>query len=130
MDPYDQLEEALSLLRETGMTRSSYAPPWHRWLWRRGIPVRPPQFAPFSLNVLNNAVWFGPLWGAIMGLLVWSGQGHPWWLMVGASVLAGLLFGVLMALFYRASARKNRLPAWEEIPHLPEKPWLERRDRP
>lgn len=130
MDPYDQLEEALSLLRETGMMRSSYAPPFHRLCWRWGLPVRPPQFAPFYLNVLNNAVWFAPLWGAIMWFLVWSGQGHPLWLMAGASVLAGLLFGVLMAIFYNESARKNRLPSWEEIPHQPEKPWLERRNEP
>ena len=123
MDRYDQLNEALQLLAETGMMKSSYAPPFHRLLWRRGVPVRPPHFAGFWLNTLNTGLWFGPLWGLVMWLLLWSGQDHPPWLLVGASALAGLLFGLLMALFYQESARRNRLPRWDEIPHQPPAPW-------
>jgi len=124
LDQYDQLEEALKLLAETGMTRSSYAPPFHRLMWRRGIPVRPPHFAAFRTNVLNTAVWFAPIWGGLMWFLVWSGQGLPLWIMLGASVIAGLLFGILMAIFYQQSALKNRLPPWDEIPLMDDTPWL------
>lgn len=130
MNPHDQLEEALALLRETGMTRNSYAPPPHRLLWRRGILVRPPHFAPFHHNMLGTALWFAPLWGFLMWFLVWSGQGQPLWIMLGASVLAGLLVGILMAIFYQENARKNHLPPWDAIPQQQEKPGHENQAAP
>lgn len=110
-----KLTSALAMLAATGISRSNYEPPLYRLLWRVGLFLPPPHFASFGFNFVFNAVWFGVLWGAIMWLLVWS---HLDWSGVGAAIAAiavGLLFGLVMASYYRYIARKHKLPVWSEL---------------
>lgn len=96
--------------------KSNYAPPLFRILWRIGVYVRPPHFASFGSNFLLTGAWFGVVWGAIMWLLVWPGTGKSPLVDAITALVAGLLFGLCMALYYRQGARKYKLPGWAQIP--------------
>jgi hypothetical protein len=111
-----RLETALAHLAGTGIMKSNYAPPLFRILWRMGIFVRPPHFASFSSNFLLAGAWFGVVWGAIMWFFVWPGAGKPPVFAAITALVAGALFGLSMALYYRYGARKHQLPGWSQIP--------------
>lgn len=110
--PYpSQLEAALSVLAATGMQPNNYAPPAHRLLWRMGFHV-PPHFASFTSNLIFSGAWFGIAWGTIMWFAAWSDRGMSPAGAAVAAIVAGILFGLCMAIYYRRSARKHNLPAW------------------
>jgi len=111
-----RLRASLDLLAATGMWRSNYAPPAYRLLWACGLRVPPPHFRSFAANAVSCGVAFGVVWGAMMWLLVWSNERLPSAAgALAASTIAGLLFGVLMAAYYRHGQRKHALPTWSSL---------------
>lgn len=107
--------KALTILADTGMSRSSYAPPYLRLLWRLGIDIAPPHFMPCWRTFLITGIWFGFSWGAIMSVLFWNQHRLPGQLAAGVSVGAGLFFGLSMAAYYAYGRRKYQLPDWNSI---------------
>lgn len=113
--PYPQaVNQALEKLATTGIWRSNYAPPLYRLLWRAGLNVPPPHFAGFARNSLLNGVWFCLAWGALMWFGIWSSNGVPPVRALFSSLLAGTIFGLTMAFYYRHGARKYQLPQWAD----------------
>jgi hypothetical protein len=112
-------EAALELLASAGIQRSDYEPPLLRLLWRFGLNVPPPHFAPFWGNALVSGTFFGVFWGLSMWCLQWWRWGLGPAAAFAAAALAGLLFGTAMALRYAYSRRKYGLPAWDEISAQP-----------
>jgi uncharacterized membrane-anchored protein YitT (DUF2179 family) len=110
-----KLAAALELLASTGMRRSSYAPPLHRFLWRIGASVPPPHFLSFTANLVSAGVWFGVVWGLLMWLAVWPWQGISPHRAFAAALFAGLLFGLFVAVRYRHGANKHRIPLWKDF---------------
>lgn len=55
--------QALAILDQTGMRRSSYAPPLLQILWRMGVQVQPPHFMGFWRTLVLAGSWFGLVWG-------------------------------------------------------------------
>jgi len=96
-------------LAELGIADSTAAPPLWKLLWRMGFAVPPPPFMGFGQITLLMGGFFGVFWGLLMWLITWSRQGVPTWIAVTASVLAGALFGVCMAIYFRRLARKHGL---------------------
>lgn len=94
-------------------------PPLWRLLWKLGVPLAPPHFLGFFPLLLVCGTFFGPIWGLTMYLLVWRNQGMPLQNVFGATLLAGLLFGLAMAWVYRRKARQLKLPSWQDwrAPH-------------
>lgn len=111
-----RIETALAHLAATGITKSNYAPPLFRILWRMGVHVRPPHFANFISNFLLMGSWFGFAWGMIMWLFVWRGAGKSPYAAAAGALMAGAMFGLCMAAYYRYGARKYKLPEWSQIP--------------
>lgn len=70
----DKKKKAIALMEDKKMWRSNYAPPILRLFWKMGGKMPPPPFAPFWLNTLFFAVWFGPLWGIVMWFSSWKNQ--------------------------------------------------------
>ncbi len=70
----DKKKKAIALMEDKKMWRSNYAPPILRLFWTMGGKMPPPPFAPFWLNTLFFAVWFGPLWGIVMWFSRWKNQ--------------------------------------------------------
>jgi hypothetical protein len=108
-------EAALRLLAATGLKRSSYEPPLLRLLWRLGVDAPPPHFATFGGNVFIAGVYFGSIWGFIMWLFFWRPQATTATAAFVSVVVAGLLFGVTIAMYYAFSRRKYKLPPWHSV---------------
>jgi membrane associated rhomboid family serine protease len=110
-------EKVAYLLRDLGQKgigQYTVAPPAYRLLWRLGVEVRPPHFAPFWSLAAAMALGFGLPWGAIMWLTVWQRASVGFG--VATAALVGLFFGVSMAAYYRWRARALALPRWENYP--------------
>lgn len=116
MSEYERkFDAALDALSNTDMWKSNYAPPMLRTMRAFGLEARPPHFAGFWRITLGYAAWFGPVWGFLMWWFSWRGAGFSFWAAVGAAVVAGLLFGLIMARYYAKGRRKYRLPLWEDL---------------
>lgn len=102
-----------------GVPRSTVAPPAWRLLWRMGLEVPPPLFIPFLPAALGFGGFFGLFWGATMWLFFWMRQGASLALVLGASLLTGVCFGLIMAAYLRAVAKRHNLPAWSEYTGAP-----------
>ncbi len=116
----EKRDAALALLHATGMLPSSYAPPLYKALWKLGVEIPPPHFASFAANTALCGTVFGAIWGVVMWLITWSGK-LPGGAAVAASLFAGLMFGAIMAAYYRHTAQKHGIPAWCDF-HPPGSP--------
>ena len=110
-DP-DKLERMRKHMLALGVSPSTAAPPLWKLLWRLGIDLPPPLFMGFWQTALLMGSFFGLFWGLFMWLFMWSRQGMPVWIMLSSAILAGVLFGLCMAAYFRHLARKHRLPSW------------------
>ena len=115
MDFQARQRQALTILEQTGMGRSSYAPPLLQVLWRIGVQVRPPHFMGFWRATALTGGWFGLAWGLMMWLMLWSQQHMDGRLALAGAGGAGLCFGVSMAIYYAHGKKKYRLPSWESL---------------
>jgi len=97
-----------------GISRSTSAPPAWRLLWKMGLEVPPPLFAPFLPMALATGGFFALGWGLIMWLGFWASRDMPVSIAVLSSLAAGALFGLVMAGIYRHLARRHGLPSWAE----------------
>jgi len=112
------VRHALQAMADANVPAGMRAPPLHRLLWRMGLRVPPPLLASFSTNLRLMGGLFGllgsVLWQALMWLLFELGP-FPLAITVGSAVMAGLLFGVMMALLMRYQRRRYQLPAWKTL---------------
>jgi len=106
---------SLAMLEATGMPRTSYAPLLVRILWQLRVKVPPPHFASFLGVFAVAATVFGFTWGLMMWLVRWSDQDMPLHRALVQIAFAGLVFGLLLALYYHYGARRHGLPKWEDI---------------
>lgn len=98
-------------LAELGIADSIAAPPLWKLFWRMGFAVPPPPFMGAGRITLVMGGFFGVFWGLVMWLMLWSRQGMTVWIAVTAAAVAGLLFGLCMAFYFRRLARKHGLSA-------------------
>lgn len=117
-----RVDRLVAELGGQGVGSYAVAPPLLRLLWALGLEVPPHPFLGFRQLTLLYGVPFGVLWGVGMWLWVWQGLGLAG-LIVGVpfTMVAGLLFGLVMAGFSRWMAARFRarfeLPSsWEEYP--------------
>lgn len=108
-------EAALKILASTGMRPSDYLPPVLRLMWLLGLDVPPPHFASFWLNTIVCGGAFGFAWGAIMWFMTWARQGGSIPALLIAPIIAGVLFGALMAVLYASGRRNYHLPSWHDL---------------
>lgn len=108
-------KHAIEIMAEKGMWSSSYAPPLHRLLWKLGVNLPPPPFASFWVNVFTFGSMYAIPWGMIMWFITWKNHGATLTYALITSLMAGLLFGVLMALFHYRCKKANKLPEWNQL---------------
>lgn len=110
---------ALQHLDAAGVKRSMSAPLLYRLFWRMGLAVAPPVLSGFLANLVSSSVWFGVGWGGLMWLLIGRNSGMPALAMGAAALLAGVLFGLCMALLLFFQRQRFGLPLWRDIDSLP-----------
>ena len=119
MNHQEKVDHLLNDLTQRGIGKYTAAPPLYRLLWRLGIEVPPPHFASFSSLALFMGIFFAVFWGLFMWLFVWREDNVPIAVGIVSSVIAGVLFGLAMAAYYRWRAQKLALPRWEDYPVKP-----------
>jgi hypothetical protein len=112
----EKIEILLKDLTQRGVRQYTVAPPLYRLLWRLGIEATPPHFASFWALVLAMGGFFAIAWGILMWVTLWRGEDMSVAVGIGVSIMAGLLFGLIMAAYYRWSAGRLALPRWEDYP--------------
>ena len=113
------MEEHLAAL---GVPRSTYAPPFHRALWRLGIEIPPPLFASYASLALTGGAFFTIFWGAAMWLFFRCAHALapeaffsvPAAFIAASAVLTGIGFGAAIAGLVRLRAHALHLPLWSE----------------
>jgi hypothetical protein len=115
----EKLERMRKHMAALGVSPGTAAPPLWRLLWRMGLEVPPPLFLGFWPLALAMGAGFGMVWGGFMWLALWSHQGLPSWLAVGAAAGAGAMFGLSMAAVFRYFARRYKLPSWADYTGMP-----------
>jgi hypothetical protein len=111
----EKVQYLIKDLGQRGVGPYTAAPPLYRLLWRLGIETPPPHFGGFLMPALWMGATFGIIWGVFMWFTFWRGQMEPT-TAVGTSVLAGCVFGAIMASCYRRQQKKLALPPWEDYP--------------
>lgn len=101
-------------LPRRGIGRWTFAPPLYRALWKLGVEIPPPHFSTFSFLFSFQGgifgVWCVLLMSLVPHLLPLERLSFPSVLL--ASLAAGCFFGFCMACYYRAQAKRHRLPLW------------------
>jgi hypothetical protein len=116
MTHHAKVEHARAHLARFGIGPGSAAPPIYRFLWRLGSEMPPPHFqGPIALSLMT-CVNFIVIFAALTWLWRWRAPHLPAWVCWSLPVAAGLLFGLLLALAYKRSARLLHLPDWKNYP--------------
>lgn len=112
-------EEKLGLAKEelknTGLWKSNYDPPLLRLYHKLGLKAKPPHYANFVTNLIVSGLYFGIFWGLAMWFFFWRSTERTLAIAIIASVVAGALFGLLMACYYKYSASKHKLSNWDNL---------------
>jgi hypothetical protein len=116
MDHQAKVAHLLEDLKQRGIGPFTTAPPLYRLLWWMGIETPPPHFASFGSTALVMGLFFGVFWGLIMWFLGWRANDVPIASAMTMSVVAGVLFGVITAAYFRWRASKLALPPWQDYP--------------
>jgi len=121
MDNFEvRKQAALQILANTGMQRNTYAPGFHRLLWRLGVKIRPPHF----MNPVSRFAFFMFAYGIAMFVALslfakikYSSRLTP---VLEAKLLllclsGGLLFSAALSLFITYGRWKFKLPSWNNV---------------
>ena len=112
MTHQEKLEMMFRHTDALGIGRSTVAPPAWRLLWKAGLRTPPPVFLGFLPLALGMGLFFAIGWGLLMWVFMWWRQGMTVAATAVVALVAGVMFGVAMASYYRYHARKLRLPDW------------------
>ena len=113
------IDRVLEAVKDIKSSPYSKVPPLYRLAWRLGLMIPPPPLAGFWCNVFFLGLAFTIGWGGVMALLhalsaaTWPAVGGIA-LLIGALV-AGLLFGLMMALYWSVKRRGHDLPRWQSL---------------
>ena len=113
---YDRrLARAMEELEASAISRGNFAPPLFRLARALGLKPRPPHYISFARAALLTGPAFGLLWGAAMWALFWARSGMPMAIALLSSALAGVLFGLAMAGYYRWAGQEAGLSRWDDL---------------
>lgn len=108
----EKIDAAVAYLKARKVGGSTAAPPLWRLFWALGIHVPPPHFLGFFAAFLVTGVPFTLLMTPLL-FVIQPGVGLEYAAFMGAAT--GLIFGLLMAAYYRVAARRLGLPPWSEF---------------
>lgn len=116
MTHVQKVDRLIVEMKQKGLSPFTVAPPLFRLFWKLGWNVKPPLFMSFVSMTLMMGIIFGVLWGVIMWLFPLHALSGSLYVAVGIPAAAGLMFGVIMAAYFRWKAKKLGLPRWNNYP--------------
>lgn len=115
-DDFDERHRwAMEELAASNIPATQHDPPLHRTLRRLGVKLRPPHYQPQSTNVALFGVPFALLMGVAAWLVPALMGGASGALLLLLAVLAGAIFGWLMARRSRRDGQAGRLTRWNDL---------------
>lgn len=115
MNTREQIDAAVRTLRERGVGALTAAPPMFQALWRVGMLLPPPLFMSFARLAVVAGFAFAVLFAALAWLLRGGTFREGFTLEAASAALAGVLFCVIMAGYFRYRAQRLGLPSWSEF---------------
>ena len=112
----ERLAAAHQELESKGVWHANYNPPLLRLLRRLGLRLRPPHHERFLVNLLAFGLPTGAIWGMLMWYLGWHDEVSPAFAL-RQSLLFGIGFGLLMAIFLLVRCKQLKLTPWDALPH-------------
>jgi len=111
--------KAVRLLAEKGVPRWKVVPATYRFIWLRGIKLRPPHFASWEANF----ALFGGAAGTIVAIGTWlviTAVGGEMALLQSAVMGVGsaVVSGFSEAARHKREAEDHDLPPWDELPDV------------
>jgi hypothetical protein len=110
---------AVRLLAEKGVPRWKSVPATYRFVWSRGIKLRPPHFASWEANF----ALFGGVAGAITAIGTWLAitamEGEmPLLRSAAMGIGAVVVYGFSEAARHKREAEDHGLPPWNKLPDV------------
>jgi len=112
---YETKEAAINELKESNIRPLNYTSPIHILFWKLGFKIRPAHYNSYLRNATFIGLWFSVVWGLLMWFFEWRSMSISIPVAVGFSVFAGALFGIILATYYKWSARKHNLSKWDDL---------------
>src|SRR5262245_8400061 len=112
---------AVRLLAEKGVPGWKSVPTTYRFIWARGIRLRPPHFASWNANF----ALFGIAPGGLLVAVIWltmTAMGREMALVqsLGVGVAVAVINGFSAAARHKREAEDHALPRWDELPGVAE----------
>ena len=120
MSHTEKIQRKFDDLSRRGIGAWTFAPPLYRLFWRLGSEIPPPHFSTFSFLALFQGSFFGLSLGVLMALMFWAGLSTQLWQLTATAIVAGILFGLCMAIYYRFQARRHHFAFVERLLHCRE----------
>lgn len=111
----DKLIKAHLELKATGIWKSNYNPPLFDLARKLGYKTAPPHYRPFLSNFLRQTLFFFIFWGGFMWLFTWQNSVITVQMMFTISLSVSLLFGFMMSVYYKFSAKHHHLSDWSDF---------------
>ena len=110
-----RFDAAVAELNTAGVSGLNAMPPYLRIGRKIGFEPRPLHYESFAKVAVSLGIYFAVTWGFFMSFVFWQDRGMPAPMQAFNAALAGLLFGLGMAVWYRRIRRKSRLSSWDEL---------------
>ena len=111
-----KLEKWKNFCSQKKLSSSFANPPIDRIVRRLGFELEPVIFWPFKRTVIVLGTYFSLAWGLFMYFILWRNQaGMSVKICLIASISAGVLWAVSMALTYSYKRRKLGLTTWRDF---------------
>lgn len=116
MSDYElKFSAAMEELASAGVQKSAHATGALHLAKALGFKPRPPLYASVLSNTISLGAIFAIVWGLLMYVFAWGASNVPIYVALGAAIIAGLLFGLLMAFFFRFVRRRKKLTCWDDL---------------
>lgn len=115
MSYQEKLESALKELDESKVRAPIPRSSVFRLLTKYGINIRPFHYNDFVKNFFIHSIQFALIGGGLMWFFIWQPQDVPITTIANKSIYVGLMFGLLMAFYYKYSALKHNLRKWDKL---------------
>lgn len=107
-----KLAIALNFLRRTSISSRNYSPPTFLLLWKVGVRIPPPHFLSFASCALFMGTPFALF---ATGVAMMNHETTSVQAGVTATAFVGVVFGLLIASYYRIGRTKCRMPKWQDL---------------